>query len=248
MRLGGLMFVSSAVFISTFAAFLAFVMSVPAHAQVMARGYYNHVESRVSFFIPEVTDPSQVTIENIMYEVKGNDGRIVPAVRHNYVDSRGSRHSVTSVDFQPYFEAHNSTVQYSMADATSNYRAIGKVIHDASTRSDRIPAHQLHVELPNGNILYVLFILHQDDELDQRRLVIAEAETAPRARQPGLFLASVGIINPEFFGTDADHTFWRVRYTPAGPPIHGAELVATQPWGLGQFEEMMSAGGEAVPE
>jgi hypothetical protein len=236
------MLAASAILIS------ALAMPAPAHAQIMARGYYNHVESRVSFFIPEVTDPSQVTVENIMYEVKGNDGMIVPAIRHSYVDSRGSRHTVTSVDFQPHFEPHNSTVQYSMADAASNYRAMGTVIHDAGTRSDRIPAHQLHLRLPNGNILYVLFILHQDDELDQRRLLIAEAETAPRARQPGLFLASVGIINPEFFGTDADHTFWRVRYTPAGPPIHDAELVATQPWGLGQFEEVMSAGGEAVPE
>jgi hypothetical protein len=78
--------------------------------------------------------------------------------------------------------------------------------------------------------------------------VIAQAETPPRGRQPGLFLASIGIINPEYFGTDADHTLWRVRYTPAGPPIHGQELVATQPWGLGVFEEVMSVGGEAIPE
>jgi hypothetical protein len=83
--------------------------------------------------------------------------------------------------------------------------------------------------------------------MDERRLVIARAEVPPGARQPGLFLSSVGIINPEYFGTDADHTLWRVRYTPAGPPIHGQELVATQPWGVGVFDEVMSAGGEAVP-
>lgn len=230
------------------AAALALVLSGPAVAQVMARGYYNHVESRVSFYVPSITSVDQVITENITYEVEGYEGMSVPAFRHFYEGPDGTRYTVTSVDFAPYYEPHNSTVQGSMAHAAANYRKLGEVTYDAYIRTDRIPAHQLNIILPNGRLLYVWFILHQDDDMDQRRLVIAEAETPPRARQPGLFMASIGIINPEYFGTDADHTFWRVRYMPAGPPIHDQELVATQPWGEGQFLEEMSAGGEQVPQ
>jgi len=229
------------------AAAVFLIISGPVEAQVMARGYYNHVESRVSFYIPSITSADQVTIENINYELRGYEGRTdIPAVRHSYVGPRGTRHAVTSVDFKPQFGAHNSMVQGALAQAATNYRALGEVNYDEFVRTDRIPAHQLNITLPNGNALDVLIILHQDDGLDQRRLIIAEAETMPGGRQPGLFIASIGIINPEFFGTDADHTLWRVRYTPSGPPIAGQELVATQPWGVGVFGEEMSAGGEAV--
>ena len=226
----------------------ATALAAPANAQVMARGYWNHVESRVSFFIPEVTQADQVTTETIDYAVDGNEPMVIPAFQHTFIGRGGTIYKVTSVDFAPYYEPHNSTVQYSMMDAATKYRQKGEVILDAGTRSDRIPAHILNVELPNGNTLFTVFMLHQNDDMNERRLVIAEAETPPGGRQPALFLASIGIINPEFFGTDADHTLWRVRYSPAGPPIHGQELVATQPWGVGEFEEVMSAGGEEVPE
>lgn len=226
----------------------ALFAAVPASAQIVARGYWHHVESRASFFIPEVTNAAQVTTEEIQYEVVGTEIRSVPAWRHSYTDARGTRYAVTSVDFSPHYEAHDSTVQGSMADAATNYRRKGVAILDQAGRSDRIPGHLLNVELPNGNTLFVVFLLHQNDEMNERRLIIAEAEKPPTARQPALFLASIGIINPEYFGSDTDHTLWRVRYTPAGPPIHGAELVATQPWGIGDFEELMSVGGEAIPE
>jgi hypothetical protein len=227
----------------------AAMAAAPANAQVMARGYWNHIESRVSFFISEVTEADQVTSEVIDYEIRDTDEpRTVPAWRHSFIGSRGTRYAVTSVDFAPHYEPHESAVQGSMMEAATNYRQKGTVILDQFVRSDRIPGHILNVELPNGNILFVVFMLHQDDVLGQRRLIIAEAEKPPNARQPALFLASIGVINPEFFGTDADHTLWRVRYTPAGPPIHEAELVATQPWGIGEFDEEMSAGGEAVPQ
>lgn len=232
------------------AAFGAAAMAAaPANAQVMARGYWNHVESRVSFFVSEITEADQVTSEIIEHRIgRTDEPKIVPAWRHNFTSSRGTRYAVTSVDFQPHYEPHQSAVQGSMMEAATAYREKGTVILDQFVRSDRIPGHILNVDLPNGNTLFVVFMLHQDDVLDQRRLVIAEAEVPPGGRQPALFLASIGIINPEFFGTDADHTLWRVRYTPAGPPIHEAELVATQPWGIGVFDEVMSAGGEAVPE
>ena len=227
----------------------AAMAAAPANAQVMARGYWNHIESRVSFFISEVTEPGQVSSEIIDYQIgRTDEPKTVKAWRHSFTDSRGTMYAVTSVDFVPFYEPHESAVQGSMMEAATAYREKGTVILDQFVRSDRIPGHILNVALPNGNTLFVVFMLHQDDVLDQRRLIIAEAEKPPTARQPALFLASIGIINPEFFGTDADHTLWRVRYTPAGPPIHGAELVATQPWGIGEFDEVMSAGGEAVPE
>jgi len=228
---------------------VAAMSTAPANAQVMARGYWNHVESRVSFFISEITEPDQVTSEIIDYAIEDTDEpTTVKAWRHSFTDSRGTKYAVTSVDFVPFYGPHESAVQGSMAEAATNYREKGTVILDQFVRSDRIPGHILNVELPNGNTLFVVFILHQDDVMGQRRLVIAEAEKPPTARQPALFLASIGIINPEFFGTEADHTLWRVRYTPAGPPIHDAELVATQPWGIGEFDEVMSVGGEAIPE
>jgi hypothetical protein len=229
------------------------VSSAPAFGQVMARGFYNHVEDRISFFIPAVTSPDQITIEEVLaLTTRGGNGGAPPidhiARRHSYVSANGTIYSVTAIDFKDVYAPHDPDLQAAMGTAATEFRQRGEVILDNSTRSDRIPAHLLNIRLPNGNILYVMLILHQDDDMDERRLVIAQAETPPRGRQPGLFLASIGIINPEYFGTDADHTLWRVRYTPAGPPIHGQELVATQPWGLGVFEEVMSVGGEAIPE
>jgi hypothetical protein len=183
----------------------------------------------------------------ITYHVQGNEPKEVPAWLHSFTDSRGVQHRVTVVDFAPHYEMHDSTVQYSMMDAATNYRQKGEAILDQGTRSDRIPSHLLNVRLPNGNVLFCVFMLHQNDDMNERRLILAEAETPTGARQPALFLASQGVINPEFFGTDSDHTLWRVRYSPAGPPIHDQRLVATQPWGIGEFDEVMSAGGEAVP-
>jgi len=227
----------------------ATLAAAPANAQEMARGYWNHVESRVSFFVAEITQADQVTSEVIDYDIRANEFRTMPAWRHSFTDSRGTKFAVTSVDFVDQYEQNESPVQGSMMEAAHNYRQKGTVILDQFVRSDRIPGHILNLELPNGNTLFVVFMLHQDDEMDQRRLIIAEAEKPPSARQPALFLASIGIINPEFFGnTEFDHKFWRVRYLPAGPPITGAQLVATQTWGFGEFDEEQSTGGFAVPE
>jgi hypothetical protein len=231
----------------------AAMCTAPASAQVMARGFYNHVEDRISFFIPEIISADQIMIEEVVgLTTRGGNTGTPPidhiARRHSYISANGSIYAVTSIDFKEDYAAHHPDMQAAMATAATEFRQRGEVLLDFGTRSDRIPAHLLNIRLPNENILYVLLILHQDDEMDERRLVIAQVETPPRARQPGLFLSSVGIINPEYFGTEADHTFWRVRYTPAGPPIHGQELVATQPWGLGEFEEIMSVGGEAIPD
>ena len=228
------------------AAAFTLALSSPAGAQVMARGYYNHVESRISAYFPGVTNANQVAIEEFAYVTER--GPSVPSRRFVYRAPNGSRYSVTSVDFKPHYPSQDVIVQASMAHAATNYRKLGEVTFDAGHRTDRIPAHQMNIKLPNGNLLYVLLILHHDDEMDERRLVIAEAETPPRARQPGLFLASVGIINPKFFGTSADHTLWRVRYTPGGPPQKDPRLVATQPWGVGEYGEVMSVGGEAIPQ
>jgi len=236
--------------------FLALLLPTSADAQeVMARGYYNHVESRISAYIPSVTSVDQVSLEEFSYGPTEDGHFIASAYRASYTEDGGTRYRVTSVDLATpevvalgnRYGNDGTIIKSIMAHAATNYRKLGEVTYDQGTVVEFIPAHQLHVTLPNGRILYVLFILHRDDEMDQRRLIIAEAETAPRARQPGLFLSSIGILNPEYFDTNADHTYWRVRYTRAGPPLHLGELVATQPWGMGVFEEEMSAGGEALP-
>jgi hypothetical protein len=228
------------------AAAFTLALSSPADAQVMARGYYNHLDSRISAYFPGVTTANQVTVEDFNYTTERGPAAAARRFTHRTPD--GIRYTVTSVNFKPNYPSQDVIVQASMAHAATNYRKLGEVTFDAGHRTDRIPAHQLNIRLPNQNMLFVLLILHQDDQMDERRLVIAEAETPPRRRQPGLFLASVGIINPQYFGTSADHTLWRVRYTPAGPPLNDPRLVATQPWGLGEFQETMSVGGEAIPQ
>lgn len=230
-------------------------MSNAAAQEVMARGYYHHVESRISAFFPGVEDVDQVSVERFTYGPMEDGHLIESAYRASHIAENGSRHTITSVDFATpevvalgnRYEKDGTIIKTAMAHAATNYRQLGEVTYDAGTVVEFIPAHRLHITLPNGRKLYVLMIHHRDDEMDQRRLMIAEAETAPNGRQPDLFLSSVGILNPEYFGTDADSIYWRVRYTPPGPPLHLGELVATQPWGMGEFDEDMSVGGEALP-
>jgi hypothetical protein len=252
---------SSTRMLATAAALFAGVILAPfwataAQAQeVMARGYYNHIESRISAFIPGVTSVDQVDIEQFTYGPMEDGHMIDSAWRATYTGEDETRYTITSVDFATpevvalgvRYGKDGTLVKTAMAHAATNYRQLGEVTYDQGTVVEFIPAHTMHVTLPNGRLLSVLLIHHRDDELDQRRLIIAEAERNPRARQPGLFMASIGIVNPEYFGTDADHTYWRVRYTRAGPPLHLGELVATQPWGVGDFEQDMSVGGEALP-
>jgi hypothetical protein len=238
------------------AMFVTLLVPSAADAQeVMARGYYNDIESRISAYMPGVTSVDQVSLEQFTYGPMEDGHLIETAYRASHTTEDGTRYGVTSVNFAtPEVEAlgvrygfDGTIIKSAMAHAATNYREMGEVTYDQATVVEFIPSHQLHITLPNGRVLYVLFVYHRDDELGQRRLIIAEAETAPRARQPGLFLSSIGIVNPEYFGTDADHTYWRVRYTRPGPPLHLGELVATQPWGIGVFEEDMSVGGEALP-
>lgn len=249
-RLSALIAVSVAVGV------LPLTLAAPVHAQeVMARGYYNHIESRISAFIPGVTSVDQVDVEQFTYGPMEDGYMIDSAWRATHTDENGTRYTITSVDFATpevvaignRYQKDGTIIKTAMAHAATNYRQLGEVTYDQGTVVEYIPSHKLHVTLPNGRYLTVLMIYHRDDEMDQRRLIIAEAERNPRARQPGLFMASIGIVNPEYFGTDADHTFWRVRYTPEGPPLHLGKLVATQPWGVGIFGEEMSAGGEALP-
>ena len=55
------------------------VSSAPAFGQVMARGFYNHVEDRISFFIPAVTSPDQITIEEVLaLTTRGGNGGAPP--------------------------------------------------------------------------------------------------------------------------------------------------------------------------
>ena len=80
----------------------AAMAAAPANAQVMARGYWNHIESRVSLFIAEVTEPDQVTSEVVEHHiVRTDEPRTVPAWRHSFTSSRGTNYAVTSVDLRP---------------------------------------------------------------------------------------------------------------------------------------------------
>src|SRR5687768_8161028 len=107
------------------AAALALVLSSPASAQVMARGYYNHLDSRISVYFPGVTNTNQVAIQNFDYVTER--GPSVPARRFTYQPPNGIRYAVTAVDFKPHYPSQDVIVQAAMAHAATNYRKLGEV-------------------------------------------------------------------------------------------------------------------------
>ena len=75
-------------------------LATPVHAQeVMARGYYNHIESRISAYIPGVTSVDQVDLEQFTYGPMEDGHMIDSAWRASYTGEDGTRYSITSVDF-----------------------------------------------------------------------------------------------------------------------------------------------------
>ncbi len=147
-------------------------------------------------------------VEEITYMIE--DDVTIPARRWS-VQLADEYYVVTTVDFADHYEAHDTTVQGSMAHAATNLRRIARltedITHDSYARYDRIPSHLLHINKPGGDRLYALIVLHQDEKLDARRLYIIEAHVTEGAPPPGLYQQSFEVF---------DETGQALRYEPDG--------------------------------
>ena len=156
--------------------------------------------------------PAEPTLENIKYDIEFHStGEMLHLDAHKYTaEWNGGTYSVISVNFAPYLEPHNGTIQGARDWAATQYRKMGEVTYDGYQRTDRIPGSILYITLPDGDRLYVIIILHQERVLEnsnnltidhpaQRRLLITEARVSPDERPPSLFLTSLQVIDAEGF-------------------------------------------------
>ncbi len=181
--------------------FLIFLLPTAGHTQSWQE--FVSVEDRVRVYFPD-----EPTLEEIAYAIE--DDREIPA-RQWSVQSENSYYAATVVDFADYYPPHDTIVQGSMARAATNFRRMVRltedVTHDTYARYDRIPSHLLNINKPDGDRLYVLLALHQDEAMDARRLYILEAHVPESAPPPGLFQQSFEVL---------DASGQAIRYEPDG--------------------------------
>jgi hypothetical protein len=184
-----------------------------AQAAVFPQIEYTNIQDRFRTNFPTQPRVQDTTVTTL--NVTSGEEMVLKARRH-VSEWNGGTYSVTVVDFAPYLEPHNVTIQSSMGYAATQFRQMGKVTYDAYQRTDRIPGHIMYITLPSGERLYVLMILHQETvqgtqyELNnpaQRRLYIAEAKIPADERPPSLFLTSLQVVEANGM---------RIRYEPNG--------------------------------
>jgi hypothetical protein len=195
-------------------AFAIALVTTPALAQLVPQIEYTNIPDRFRTNFPAQPRVEDTTITTL--NVTSGEEMVLKARRH-VAQWNGGTYSVTSVDFKPYLEPHNVTIQSSMAYAATQFRKLGTVTYDAYQRTDRIPGHIMYITLPSGERLYVLMILHQEtvkglddyalSDPAERRLLIAEAKIPADERPPSLFLTSLQVVEPDG---------QRIRYEPNG--------------------------------
>ncbi|MGY9106566.1 MAG: hypothetical protein ACKVG0_08555 [Alphaproteobacteria bacterium] len=130
--------------------FVPLLVPSAADAQeVMARGYYNDIESRISAYMPGVTSVDEVSLEQFTYGPMEDGHLIETAYRASHTTEDGTRYGVTSVNFAtPEVEAlgvrygfDGTMIKSAMAHAATNYREMGEVTYDQATVVEFIPAH-----------------------------------------------------------------------------------------------------------
>lgn len=175
----------------------------PASALAQSWEEFRSVEDRARIYFP---GEASVEVVDITLE----DGMTIPARKWS-ADFENQSYSLTIVDFADHYPVHDTLVQGSMAFAAADFRRkvqlTEDITHDTFVRFDRIPGHELHLDMPGGERLYVLIILHQDVAMDARRLYIAEALVPGSAPPPGLFLQSFEVL---------DDAGVAIRYQPDG--------------------------------
>ncbi len=181
--------------------FLIFLVPTAGHTQAWQE--FVTIEDRFRVYFPD-----QPMVEEITYMIE--DDVTIPARRWS-VQLADEYYAVTTVDFADHYAAHDTIVQGSMAHAATNLRRIARltedITHDSYARYDRIPSHLLHINKPDGDRLYALIVLHQDETLDARRLYIIEAHVHEGAPPPGLYQQSFEVF---------DATGQALRYEPDG--------------------------------
>jgi hypothetical protein len=188
---------------SRFALLLSALLALPVTAAAQNWQQFKSIEDRFSVNFPGDPVLSETTFT-------AEDGNAIPA-RLWSARSGEEYYAVTVVDFEPHYEPHNTTVQGSMADAATEFRrrvpSMENITYDGAMRIDRIPGHTLQIRKPEGGFLYVLLVLHQDEELNAQRLYITEADVPPGVPPPGLFQQSFEVL---------DETGVDIRYSPDG--------------------------------
>ena len=170
--------------------------------------------------------PGEPGVEEFSYVM--GDGSAFPARRY-FVNEGEQIYAVISVDFASAYDFATASgreemvVLGSIAHAATNYRQRGEVTYDAYTRYDRLPGHKLQITEPDGRLLYVSIILHEDHMMDARRLYILEA-SAPQGAPPPLAFQGTFYVtdeNLERISYDSDAEGHRIRIIPGsgGIPI-----------------------------
>jgi hypothetical protein len=171
---------------------LFLIILVPNAGHTQAWQEFVSAEDRFRVYFPD-----EPMVEEITYMIE--DGVTIPARRWS-VQLADAYYAVTTVDFADHYPAHDTIVQGSMAHAATNIRRMTRltedITHDSYARYDRIPSHLLNINKPDGDRLYALIILHQDEVLDARRLYIVEAHVPESAPPPGLYQQSFEVLDP----------------------------------------------------
>jgi hypothetical protein len=168
---------------------LATLIPTASHGQNWRE--FEDLEDRFS-----VNFPGEPVVEEISYMLE--DGMTIPARRYS-VRTGEEYYAVTVVDFWGHYDAFATTILGSMAHAATQFRrnadSIEDITYDAYMRVDRIPGHALQIRTPEGGRLYVLIVLHQDENLQARRLYITEAQVSEGVPPPGLFQQSFEVLD-----------------------------------------------------
>jgi len=167
-----------------FPACLILLLSGPAVAQS-----FETFIDREQFF--SVALPGKPTIENIRYEHL--DGEMMPARRYSAQRGDG-RFVVTVVDMTGLDNV--SRVRGSIAHETWNIRKRvrargGEIIYDAYSQISRIEGHQIQATYPDNSASSWQLLVRD------KRLYIQEATLPPGAPPPGVFLASLWILDKD---------------------------------------------------
>ena len=137
--------------------------------------------------------------------------------------ARRSSAQAASIDFAAAYEAHTTTVDGSIAHAATSYRRRGEVTYDAYARYDRMHGHKLQITEPDGHRTFVSIILHQDQDMDTRRLYVVEASVSGGSTPPLLFHGSFNVIDEDLnrvsYEFNAEGNRYRVIPGSRGIPL-----------------------------
>ncbi len=197
--------------------FVASLLPASSHAQAWSEFFSLEDRFQIGF-------PGEPSVEEISYiAVNGNP---FPARRYA-VNVAEQGYAVIVVDFATAYDfatardSEEMVVLGAIAHAATNYRQRGEVTYDGYTRYDRLPAHKLQITEPDGRLLYVSIILHEDHNIDARRLYIVEASAPPGAPPPLAFQGTFYITdeNLERISYDTNAEGHRIRIIPGSGGI-----------------------------